>query len=44
MLASLMLATDGSDAKQLIGRAVQDAGDDWAMASYVRNHVIPNAR
>jgi hypothetical protein len=44
MLASLMLGTDGSDAKQLIGRAVQDAGEDWAMASYVRNHVIPGSR
>ncbi|CAB9515767.1 peptidase S8 and S53, subtilisin, kexin, sedolisin [Seminavis robusta] len=44
MLATLMLGVEGSDAKRLIGRAVQDAGDDWAMASYVRNHIIPNAR
>lgn len=43
VLATLMLNAEGTDARRVIGRAVHDTAeaDGWAVASYVRNHIIP---
>jgi hypothetical protein len=43
VLATLLLNGEAADARRIIGRAVQDpsGSGDWAMASYVRQHVLP---
>ena len=44
VLATLMLNVEGADARRLIGRAVLDTteSDGWAVASHVRNYIIPS--
>jgi hypothetical protein len=42
VLASLMLNIDRANARDLIGRVVQESegSDDWAIGSFVRNHIM----